>query len=290
MTPAAPDSPSMHAADTAPSQRTSGSQQAPHVQPSPPPRPRRAPTGFNPRRLVLLNALGVALLVGAINGVLIAYAGMPAFVVTLGMLSAARSALAAPPYQSWKNWAKSIGVCARRSSMASSVASSSTTGRSAGVKAANSPARCIASASARVEQVLVRDGDRVEQGQRLLRLWDDDLEAQLRLAQRDVEAAGARAEETCAEADVACRESKLVSKLRERGLSSEEDADVASGHARASAAACRAMRSNVGVAQARVEVAVAALERMRLVAPFDGIVAEVNGELGEFVTPSPVGP
>lgn len=37
-------------------------------------------------------ALGVALLVGMINGVLIAYAGMPAFVVTLGMLSAARSA------------------------------------------------------------------------------------------------------------------------------------------------------------------------------------------------------
>ncbi|NVK34344.1 MAG: ABC transporter permease [Rhodobacteraceae bacterium] len=38
-----------------------------------------------------LLALGAALLVGFFNGVLIAYAGMPAFVVTLGMLSAARS-------------------------------------------------------------------------------------------------------------------------------------------------------------------------------------------------------
>jgi ribose transport system permease protein len=36
-------------------------------------------------------ALGAALLVGLINGVLIAHVGMPAFVVTLGMLSAARS-------------------------------------------------------------------------------------------------------------------------------------------------------------------------------------------------------
>jgi len=36
-------------------------------------------------------ALGAALLVGLLNGVLIAYAGMPAFVVTLGTLSAARS-------------------------------------------------------------------------------------------------------------------------------------------------------------------------------------------------------
>ncbi len=36
-------------------------------------------------------ALGAACAVGFVNGVLIAYAGMPAFVVTLGMLSAARS-------------------------------------------------------------------------------------------------------------------------------------------------------------------------------------------------------
>ena len=36
-------------------------------------------------------ALCAALAVGALNGVLIAYAGMPSFVVTLGMLSAARS-------------------------------------------------------------------------------------------------------------------------------------------------------------------------------------------------------
>src|SRR5512134_556920 len=36
-------------------------------------------------------ALGVSLLVGAINGLLIAYVGVPSFVVTLGMLSIARS-------------------------------------------------------------------------------------------------------------------------------------------------------------------------------------------------------
>ncbi|MBY0279830.1 efflux RND transporter periplasmic adaptor subunit, partial [Candidatus Binatia bacterium] len=41
--------------------------------------------------------------------------------------------------------------------------------------------------------------------------------------------------------------------------------------------------------QAQIDVARAALERTILRAPFRGIVAEVNGELGEFVTPSPVG-
>ena len=48
--------------------------------------------GGSPFWLSAIAALGVALIVGMINGVLIAYAGMPAFVVTLGMLSAARSA------------------------------------------------------------------------------------------------------------------------------------------------------------------------------------------------------
>ena len=33
----------------------------------------------------------------------------------------------------------------------------------------------------------------------------------------------------------------------------------------------------------------ALLERTRLIAPFSGIIGEINGELGEFVTPSPVG-
>ncbi|KQW29666.1 sugar ABC transporter permease [Rhizobium sp. Root274] len=44
-----------------------------------------------PFLLAAVMALGAALLVGLLNGVLVAYAGMPPFVVTLGTLSAARS-------------------------------------------------------------------------------------------------------------------------------------------------------------------------------------------------------
>jgi len=44
-----------------------------------------------PITLALPTAIGAALLVGLINGLLIAVAGMPAFVVTLGMMSIARS-------------------------------------------------------------------------------------------------------------------------------------------------------------------------------------------------------
>jgi ribose transport system permease protein len=46
----------------------------------------------NPFWISAIAALSASLLVGFINGILIAYVGMPPFVVTLGMLSAARSA------------------------------------------------------------------------------------------------------------------------------------------------------------------------------------------------------
>ena len=53
--------------------------------------------------------------------------------------------------------------------------------------------------------------------------------------------------------------------------------------------ACRAGTQNVKVTQARVAQAQAGMERTRLRARFDGIIAEINGEIGEFVTPSPLG-
>jgi HlyD family secretion protein len=43
------------------------------------------------------------------------------------------------------------------------------------------------------------------------------------------------------------------------------------------------------VSQARIDAARARLEKTQLKAPFAGTVAEINGEIGEFVTPSPVG-
>ena len=40
---------------------------------------------------------------------------------------------------------------------------------------------------------------------------------------------------------------------------------------------------------ARIEVARANLSKTRLIAPFSGVIAKIEGELNEFVTPSPVG-
>jgi HlyD family secretion protein len=150
-------------------------------------------------------------------------------------------------------------------------------------------ARMSPAMGGQIAKLPTREGSQVRRGEILLELWNEDLRAQLLLAQRDTQASRARAEEACTSADVAERESLRLVSLREQGLTSEEALDAAVGKASASAAGCRAANALVGVSQAREEVARAALERTLLRAPFDGAVAEVNGEIGEFVTPSPVG-
>ena len=135
----------------------------------------------------------------------------------------------------------------------------------------------------------VAEGDLVKAGDLLLELWNDDLQAQIRLARRDATAAESRAAEACVTADFAQREADRLTRLLADGLASEKDTDRAVGLAESSAAACQAAEDSARVEAARIEVAEAALERTRLIAPFPGTIGEINGELGEFVTPSPVG-
>jgi HlyD family secretion protein len=135
----------------------------------------------------------------------------------------------------------------------------------------------------------VKEGDRVTEGQPLLELWNVDLRAELQLAKLEAIAAQGTADEVCVRADVSEQEAQRLTRLSERGLASEEENDSAVGDAKARAAGCAAANDAVKVSQARTAVAAARLEQSILRAPFDGIVAEINGELGEFVTPSPVG-
>jgi HlyD family secretion protein len=140
-----------------------------------------------------------------------------------------------------------------------------------------------------IARLPVKDGERVEAGTLLLELWNADLKAELTLSERDALAARSRAREACVVADVAKRDAARLTKLRADRLASEEAADQAEGRAASTAAACAAAEDATSVADARVDVTKAHLERTQLYAPFAGVIAEINGELGEFVTPSPVG-
>lgn len=141
----------------------------------------------------------------------------------------------------------------------------------------------------KVARLPVREGDRVEAGQVLLEIWHEDLDAQMQLAISEAAAAQARADEACLLAAVASREAQRQLGLREKALTSEEVADRAVTDARAREAACRAARAGAEVSQARIAVAKADVARAILKAPFAGVVAKLNAEIGEFVTPSPPG-
>lgn len=150
-------------------------------------------------------------------------------------------------------------------------------------------ARLSPSTGGQIAKLPVAEGDAVQQGQLLLELWNRDLEAQLELARQEADSATASSLAKCIEADQAARESTRLQSLLKRKLVSEEQADQALTGARAGAAACEAAQANAAVARSRIGVAQANLDKTRLIAPFDGVVAEINGELSEFVTPSPIG-
>ena len=135
----------------------------------------------------------------------------------------------------------------------------------------------------------VKEGDLVQKDQILIELWNKESKARVKESKARVKAAERSAQQVCILSDRAQREAKRKTELLERGLASEEGAETAVSNAESQSAACDAALTQVEVYQASVEVIEASLERTMLIAPFDGIIAEIEGELGEYVTPSPVG-
>jgi HlyD family secretion protein len=150
-------------------------------------------------------------------------------------------------------------------------------------------AKLSPSVGGQIAKLSVREGDMVKEGDLLLEIWNQDLVAEVQLAQSEAKAARARARAACLKAEVSQREANRFVKLRDKGVASEERTDKAVTDAKALRADCKAARASVLMSEARIGVVKANLDRTRLIAPFDGVVAEINGELSEFVTPSPIG-
>lgn len=90
-------------------------------------------------------------------------------------------------------------------------------------------------------------------------------------------------------AENAAREAGRMAELRAKGFISKSGEEKSRYEAQSRRAACDAARADVNQAQARVTVTQVEQNRTVLVAPFDGIVADIVGELGEYTTPSPPG-
>lgn len=141
----------------------------------------------------------------------------------------------------------------------------------------------------RIELLPVREGDRVRKGQLLMKLWNDDQQAQSTLAMTQVATAQQRVNEACLQAANAEREAARQTALREKGFISTSREESARTEAQARRAGCEASRADVAQFQARVAATRVEQGRTSLYAPFDGTIAKIVGEIGEYSTPSPPG-
>ena len=130
-------------------------------------------------------------------------------------------------------------------------------------------------AAGQISVLHVKEGDSVKEGDILLELWNKETKARVTASERC-------SDQACIVSAKAERDASRANELYAKGLTSEEAKETAVANAESTMAACNA-------AVAQVEVTKASLERTMLIAPFDGIVAEIEGKLGEYVTPSPVG-
>ena len=140
-----------------------------------------------------------------------------------------------------------------------------------------------------VDKLLVKEGDKVLAGQVMLELWNLDRKADLAMAEASLLAAQSDVNQICLQADRSGREADRQRSLAKKKLVSDDALDASVTNANAQVRACESSKAQQQVAKARLDMQNALLERTQLKAPFAGVVAEINGELGEYVTPSPPG-
>ncbi|MFM5709318.1 MAG: efflux RND transporter periplasmic adaptor subunit [Aeromonas veronii] len=140
-----------------------------------------------------------------------------------------------------------------------------------------------------VEQIAVKAGARVAQGDLLLTLWSEDIHADLARARAQQALGKTQREERCSEAAYYEREASRLATLLAKNLTSHTLAEQAQNLADTRRYVCQASRQQERVDEAQVAQVEARLSERRLLAPFAGVVAEVNSKLGEYMTPSPPG-
>lgn len=150
-------------------------------------------------------------------------------------------------------------------------------------------AKLSAPAGGQIAHLLVKKGERVKAGQILLELWNKDLQAQASVADETLTTAKTQERQACLQADLAESEARRAESLREKGFISAEGMDQKNSAARIARAGCEAAKGMTEQSRSRIAAARADLDRLVLKAPFDGIVAEISSELGEYATPSPPG-
>lgn len=122
-----------------------------------------------------------------------------------------------------------------------------------------------------------------------MRLRQDDLLARVQAAEARLEDKRNAREQRCRSASLGQRDYQRLRHLAERQLASADRLDQAETKAHLAQLVCTSSATLIREAEANLALQRSLLDQATLRAPFSGIVAQINGELGEFVTPSPPG-
>lgn len=167
------------------------------------------------------------------------------------------------------------------------VVESTVTNSKAGTVEARRRSRIAAEIGGRVIEIVHREGALVVTGEPLIRLSRVSQAARLDLANQGVAVGLSRLEDACLMRDRASRELKRTQRLAANNVASEDRLDALQYSYDSARVACETAKAELGQARARRDAAEAELSKTVISAPFNGIIAEVNVEVGEWVTPSP---
>jgi HlyD family secretion protein len=161
------------------------------------------------------------------------------------------------------------------------------TNSKAGTIRARHRAKLSAEVGGRVVAIAKREGEWVKQDEVIIRLNDASPRAQLRLAQESLRVAAAARREACVARDRALRELNRKRELAKERIMSDDLLDALESAHEAAAAACTAVTAERDKAKAAISAVEADLAKFAIRAPFDGVIAELTAEVGEWITPSP---
>ena len=154
-------------------------------------------------------------------------------------------------------------------------------------------ARRIATVSSKitgkVAEVLIEEGQRVEEGQILARLDPVDMAAQQDLARSQLGAAQSQLAEAQAQLRLADRNLARQRELAAKKLVAAAALDAAIAERDATAARLASLHNNVGVARDALAIAANGVESTVIRAPFAGVIVTKAAQPGEMISPVSAG-
>jgi RND family efflux transporter MFP subunit len=158
-----------------------------------------------------------------------------------------------------------------------------------GYVTARRQATVSATITGKVTEVLIEEGQRVEEGAVLARLDDTEVKAQLALSRAQLAAARTQVAEIQAQLQQAERDHERQEELYRRQLVAAQSLDAAVAQRDTMRAKLVAAQEQIKVSQQSVDVAQVQLDNTVIRAPFSGVVVAKSAQPGEMISPMSAG-